>query len=198
MRSPTVECEHEGQAEVLDDSSLLNNAQRNGHNAKLAWILPKFSISDGYATNRGKQPITFHQLVKISPPPSPTLALSFVLYDSGASKLGQIPIKLRQNAGICLDLPVVWAQGDGFREGFEAGREKNFQTGFDLGYKLGFQLCHDMALQATKKQINEKAVAAYKPPADNCVICSMNNEDKMMQLPLEDIVEKQRLSFVHS
>ena len=25
QRSPTVECEHEGQAEVLDDSSLLNN-----------------------------------------------------------------------------------------------------------------------------------------------------------------------------
>ncbi|CAH1388811.1 unnamed protein product [Nezara viridula] len=144
QRSPTVECEDEGQAEVLDDLSLLNNgmycslrqkkksnkgeeeimapfnklwlfnaslAQRNGHNAKLAWILPKFSIPDGYATNRGKQPITFHQQVKISPPPPPTLALSFVLYYSGASKLGQTAIKLRQNAGICLDLPVVWAQG---------------------------------------------------------------------------------------
>ncbi|CAH1389306.1 unnamed protein product [Nezara viridula] len=108
-------CEMErGLGKMCADFWLFNAslAQRNGHNAKLAWILPKFSISDGYATNRGKQPITFHQLVKISPPPSPTLALSFVLYDSGASKLGQIPIKLRQNAGICLDLPVVWAQGN--------------------------------------------------------------------------------------
>ncbi|XP_014272488.1 uncharacterized protein [Halyomorpha halys] len=87
---------------------------------------------------------------------------------------------------------------DGFREGFEAGRDKNFQIGFDIGFKNGFELCHDRALQATKKLMSEKLTAMYESPNENCVICSMENEDEMMQLSLEDIIEKQKLSIVQS